>query len=627
MTNSRKLDSQQKYTTSSNNMNSKVNKNLDTIPDNLKLNGLTPSGNKRTFLCFVCQKAFARQEHLDRHLRSHTNEKPFKCAVCDKDFTRRDLLIRHSNKLHSDTAIVQRKSCNARKKLYRRASFSAQSGDSYACKKKSSSKDNEIKLTFTPPCLQSVHSSNVQTYTEFDTDYFDSKHLDDQFLMEIDASNTKHDSQIPIEFTLNDQFFSQDLGIDDFELPFIRSSDTNFMDNTTYSDAPMTRYSSTLTESVNIEFDKFTGVNFETFSPNEISSNQLGNNNYNNTNNNFGSGNDEDTPINQFDNLSPMEDVNIENEYLQCLDSNFFGPKSQTFSELFFRQNTIRSPTVKITDQSDRCIFNEKIIKYCQIIIDKISSRSTDKLILPSSEELNGYLKLFNQKFLEIFKFIPTNFIKFDFKSYLDYIFEDETSDHVDMIDENNFLEITKICCLPLLMATFGSLIKLKDDKRNLLMLYEISQHSLLLYLENKKRIVKETKQHNSEHCNDTWLIQSLILNISFPHFANELDKFDSNLLIRQVSALSKMFKNSVIKQIINLNLDKKEKFLEKSTELEKILLLSKIKCVEFLNLFCKLLNDHYGITSEQFLCDQDLPSLPELISKFESHWNERQSL
>ncbi|EJS42309.1 adr1p [Saccharomyces arboricola H-6] len=90
-----------KIITTNNNMNSKINKQLDKLPENLRLNGRTPSGKLRSFVCEVCTRAFARQEHLKRHYRSHTNEKPYPCGLCNRCFTRRDLLIRHAQKIHS----------------------------------------------------------------------------------------------------------------------------------------------------------------------------------------------------------------------------------------------------------------------------------------------------------------------------------------------------------------------------------------------------------------------------------------------------------------------------------------------------------------------------------------------
>lgn len=66
-----------------------------------ELFGTTPLGKPRLFVCLVCTRAFARQEHLKRHERAHTREKPFDCGVCFRKFLRRDLLLRHAQKLHA----------------------------------------------------------------------------------------------------------------------------------------------------------------------------------------------------------------------------------------------------------------------------------------------------------------------------------------------------------------------------------------------------------------------------------------------------------------------------------------------------------------------------------------------
>lgn len=107
------------------NMNSKVNKQLNKLPENLRLNGRTPSGKRRLFVCQVCTRAFARQEHLTRHERSHTKEKPYCCGICNRKFSRRDLLLRHAHKIHggsygdtivkenSDKRVGKRRRCDS----------------------------------------------------------------------------------------------------------------------------------------------------------------------------------------------------------------------------------------------------------------------------------------------------------------------------------------------------------------------------------------------------------------------------------------------------------------------------------------------------------------------------------
>ncbi|KAE8308368.1 fungal-specific transcription factor domain-containing protein [Aspergillus transmontanensis] len=57
------------------------------------------TGVGKSFTCTYCQRDFRRLEHLQRHVRLHTNEKPFPCA-CGQTFARKDLLKRHQRIAH-----------------------------------------------------------------------------------------------------------------------------------------------------------------------------------------------------------------------------------------------------------------------------------------------------------------------------------------------------------------------------------------------------------------------------------------------------------------------------------------------------------------------------------------------
>ncbi|KAH9204526.1 hypothetical protein DL95DRAFT_115659 [Leptodontidium sp. 2 PMI_412] len=45
--------------------------------------------------CPYCPRTFTKEEHLNRHRRSHTGEKPFRCHKCDRRYSRSDVLARH----------------------------------------------------------------------------------------------------------------------------------------------------------------------------------------------------------------------------------------------------------------------------------------------------------------------------------------------------------------------------------------------------------------------------------------------------------------------------------------------------------------------------------------------------
>ncbi|OQD88600.1 hypothetical protein PENSOL_c069G00912 [Penicillium solitum] len=60
---------------------------------------------RRQRLCSWCSKSFTKDEHLARHLRTHTREKPFVCTICKKAFSRHDSLLRHARSHRSSSAI------------------------------------------------------------------------------------------------------------------------------------------------------------------------------------------------------------------------------------------------------------------------------------------------------------------------------------------------------------------------------------------------------------------------------------------------------------------------------------------------------------------------------------------
>lgn len=52
--------------------------------------------DERPFKCHICQKAFKRNEHLTRHYVIHSGDKNYMCNVCQKAFSRKDHLHKHT---------------------------------------------------------------------------------------------------------------------------------------------------------------------------------------------------------------------------------------------------------------------------------------------------------------------------------------------------------------------------------------------------------------------------------------------------------------------------------------------------------------------------------------------------
>jgi hypothetical protein len=59
------------------------------------------SERRRNYACERCGRAFARSEHLKRHVLAHDKRKPFHCTGCGTSYGRADVLQRHMKKCQS----------------------------------------------------------------------------------------------------------------------------------------------------------------------------------------------------------------------------------------------------------------------------------------------------------------------------------------------------------------------------------------------------------------------------------------------------------------------------------------------------------------------------------------------
>ncbi|KAG0668929.1 hypothetical protein C6P45_004279 [Maudiozyma exigua] len=289
-------------------------------------------------------------------------------------------------------------------------------------------------------------------------------------------------------------------------------------------------------------------------------------------------------------------------------------------------------------------LFTETLRDYCHQVLahynihckDKVTPMLNQKLpvfpenlTVPSSNEMNTYLMLFETHFLRHYPFVHPSVLRLDFTSFLKYLQEDEnlTPEEINhMKNQNISLFASRVICLPLLMATFGSLFK-NGYSLGTLSLFEISRRCIQVYLECKKRDYQEKvkiQEGNktadiSEPSQNTWLIQVLLLNIIFGFFADESHHMNNQVVKRQVSAVCSIIRKNVLKLVYAGYTSSSNQRFKFRSQSEYILFETKIRCVLLIYRYCQYLKIFYNIESPIFLQEKDIEQL--CIPDRENKW------
>ncbi|CAR23470.1 DNA-binding transcription factor ADR1 [Lachancea thermotolerans CBS 6340] len=689
--------------TSSNNMNSKVNKKFEQLPQNLQYRGQTPSGKPRLFVCEVCTRAFARHEHLIRHERQHTKEKPYHCGVCERKYGRRDLLLRHVIKMHGgncgDTVMpLGRKRKNAaltstsaglgpanadagsdqaRKKQHafqRRASFSAQSAEKYAGTQSPHKDGADMgRVAFSTPQLMPVDLTTAEeapkkrapgilegtTFNLLDRESWISEM---NALPMLEESSDSGDSPIAVSGIVSrssDWSRKSSHGSPSAVTPAMaprrrtssgesRSSGdlatgarTPVNELGTKRKAPAWKFegSSLIVKSLFDSgpskswnpLDADTRV-FSLFGENCISSlKQPAGDNTHDLISRFNDFRfvpksnldtyalqssakwDKSEAVPNLSSLDPesilkasqLHETSIKQEPLENFDlsnnldsrsGKFFGDES-SFNGLEHPplSNVTRGPPpISAGSSVGACHFfteeiREMCIKTLNFYFENCSGLTAPEykkksgLGFPSCQELNTFAGYFQDSFLVHYPFIHPHLLSLGLQDFKKYIHEGSLEHEQD----DEALVCSNIVCLPLFIATIGSLYK-HGARAQTLDLYEKSRRALHVYLNTRKKQDEQSlDKPKSRGC--LWLIQSLCLSVVFALFADSLERMNSEMVVKQVSALCSLLKSSLLPTASTpiLEFDSPSKYIFYESAIRTVLMGYKV--CQFLKVFCNI--------------------------------------
>ncbi|AMD22974.1 HHR205Cp [Eremothecium sinecaudum] len=662
--------------TTSNNMNSKINKRFAQLPENLRLNGVTPSGKPRLFVCSVCTRAFARQEHLIRHKRSHTNEKPYICGICDKRFSRRDLLLRHANKLHggscgelllkkdsprkrSDIVGKKRRSVTAipttpegsnstslasskngsnaasaaaamlefpgsRRTSKRRVSFSAQSGENYASAAISGDyADDADKVQFSTPQLLPVDltkESSSMAPAEANGWVSDLNNMSSLEAVRITGSTSTSSTSSNGTLAAGKQGSAMSWQAAKMKSLFNNGASTPQPGK---KPAPLgSKGAAPSSLSVPMEWDcSWTASSMANAkeSPNsrEVSVLSAANEfKFLPTN---GEGGSEVPPHDS--NMSATEIMSTFENFMRT-GSSFYGIVDPDAS------STITRATVPANERHSQysdiisCnFFTHELRLMCSTALEyyslyciKPGMSTASSVTLPSCKELNLYLSLFINHFASHYPFIHPQLWQSDLESFRGYIYG--STENAAQADDYA-MQCANILCLPLLSATMGSMY-LKSYGMEVVQSISLNTSRMYEISRRVLHVFLETRSASKITTSSLWLTQSLMLSVLYSLFTEAWEGVSdsvSDTLLKQVGAVCTMIKKNLIPEISSFT--KPPHF---NSPAEYIMLESKVRTTLFCYNLCQSLKSFYNIHSSFFLNEADLDSI--IIPDDESTWN-----
>ncbi|KAH3660440.1 hypothetical protein OGAPHI_007026 [Ogataea philodendri] len=713
-----------------------VNVDQKAVPAELTLNGTTPSGKPRLYVCNICTRAFARQEHLKRHERSHTKEKPFACTICSRKFSRRDLLLRHSTKLHAGAAEVvprlRRRSTKASspkessdhsegdspvdvpstrvgtRRSKRRSVAGFESGSSVnkptssALRKHSSGPspaletklraDSEVRDEFTVPTLKTFDYK-----LEFPVNRRAS-------FSALSGSNYAMPTPEPYAAEAVEFSTPQLLPFDDDAEQWLNSlPNLDLMDHQN-GIAPFQQSTETVPSTTDVRMSSHaSGEDLAGYSFYDLPYKQVGSlfahNNYQNRDPNqpgieeqlmsgVSASNKQavhpfkahvsplmqespdtdsslvtqpanekvdqwqETLFNQnINDLEAIADLNVSKTFDVPQGYSFYGNSDQnTISHSSVSSNATISPVLldntlfansrqaspkqglnsdyyekvsrsssnQSTDHKSEFVFSKSKFEKCSRVnlftsnirnyihhsLSKYPFFGVPSPTLPENEKLNFFASEFKNKFLNHHPFIHHSMLNEYslMKSTLSSLEE-------DIVWDENSSDNTRVSlvCLPLLIATIGAIVSnKKSDAANL---YEASRRCIHVYLETRKKLIRQDGDNRKQVNNSSplWLIQSLTLSVIYGLFAD--DEISLNVIIRQVSALCSLVKSSglnCIKADLPNDVEINEAYLERYIQHE-----STVRTVHTIFHISSLLSTLYNIAPSMKIDDLkiDLPA------------------